>query len=31
MNYEREKLPRACHRTIDIFKRCEMINGKPKC
>jgi len=26
-----DKFPRACSRTINIFKRCQMINGKEKC
>jgi len=26
-----DKLPRACSRTIDMYRRCEMINGKEKC
>jgi len=26
-----EKLPRACVRTLSVYKRCEMINGATKC
>jgi len=31
LTFRPEKFPRACVRTIDVFKRCEMINGTKKC